>query len=67
MRDRQQSRGVEACILNPDGSFSAAALHEEMTAGVDDPDFRAQTRATLLAAGVPIADLDRVPPEETQA
>jgi hypothetical protein len=39
-------------------------LQEQMVEGVDDYDFRMQTRAALLAAGVPVADLDRVLPEK---
>jgi hypothetical protein len=62
MKDKPLTCGGEACVQNPDGSYSAAALHEQMTQGVDDHDFRMQTRAKLLAAGVPIADLDRAWP-----
>ena len=51
-------------MRNPDYGYSDAALHEQMTEGVDDSDFRMQTRAKLLAAGIPVAALDRVLPEK---
>ena len=56
-------RGGEACVQYPDGTISDSALHEEMTAGVDDSDIRAKTRSKLLAAGVPAEDLNRVFPD----
>ena len=53
-----------AATVDKDGKVSNSALHEQMTEGVDDYDFRMQTRAKLLAAGVPVATLDRVLPEK---
>lgn len=46
-------RSGEGCIRYPDGSVSAAALHDELVAGVDVSDFEAESRAQLLANGVP--------------
>jgi hypothetical protein len=53
-----------AATVDKNGNLSNSALHEQMTEGVDDHDFRMQTRAKLLAAGVPVAVLDRVLPEK---
>jgi hypothetical protein len=47
-------------VQNPDGTYSNAAIHEEIMAGVDDLDIRASTRLKLLAAGIPVADLNRL-------
>jgi hypothetical protein len=52
-----------ACIQNPDGSLSNATLHEQMTEGVPDADFRAKTRLWLLAAGVPAENLNGLFPD----
>jgi hypothetical protein len=52
-----------AATVDKNGKLSNARLHEQMTEGVDDFDFRMKTRAKLLAAGVPVAALDRVLPE----
>jgi hypothetical protein len=52
-----------AATVDKNGRLSNAQLHEQMTEGVEDYDFRMQTRAKLLAAGVPVAALDRVLPE----
>jgi len=41
----------------------AAALHEALTDGVHDADLRAQTRARLLAAGVPAVALSALFPD----
>jgi hypothetical protein len=57
-------RGYVACMQLPDGSYSDDEIHELMTAGVDDYDCRLQTRRRLIAAGVPIADMDRLIPEK---
>jgi hypothetical protein len=65
MNQRHSKRGGEACIQLPDGSFSDAALHEQLTEGVDDCDFRAGTRAKLHAQGVPAAALNRLFPDLT--
>jgi hypothetical protein len=61
--DKTKEIGGEACVRNADGTYSAAELHEAMTAGIDDSDIRARTRAQLLATGVPAADLNRVFPD----
>jgi hypothetical protein len=53
-----------AATVDKNGKLSNSALHEQMTEGVDDHDFRMQTRAKLLAKGVPIAALDSVLPEK---
>lgn len=45
----------EACVQLADGTYSADALHEQMTEGVDDRDIRATTRAWLLEKGSPQA------------
>jgi hypothetical protein len=50
--------GGEACVQLADGSYSADALHEQMTAGVDDSAFQAETRAKLLAKGIPPSALN---------
>ena len=55
-----------AATIDKDGKLSNARLHEQMTEGVDDYDFRMQTRAKLLAQGVPVAHLDRLFPEKPQ-
>lgn len=60
MNSQRDRKGGEACVRRADGTYSDAALHEELTAGVDDSDFRARTRAILLAAGLSEAALDRV-------
>jgi hypothetical protein len=49
-----------AATIGKDGKLSNARLHEQMTEGVDDYEFRMQTRAKLLARGVPVAALDMV-------
>jgi hypothetical protein len=63
-RREKKKAGGECCNQNADGTFSDYPLQEQMVEGVDDYDFRMQTRAKLLAAGVPIADLDKVLPEK---
>jgi hypothetical protein len=55
-------RRDSAASLDKDGGVSNSRLHEQMTEGVDDYDFRMETRAKLLAQGVPISALDRVLP-----
>jgi hypothetical protein len=62
MGNNQPKRRDSACFVAVDGSLSNALLHEQMIKGVDDHDFRMQTRAELLAAGVPITVLDSVLP-----
>jgi hypothetical protein len=53
-----------AATVDKNGKLSSSALHEQMTEGVDDHDFRMKTRAKLLAAGVPVTALDSVLPEK---
>jgi hypothetical protein len=53
-----------SATVDENGELSNSDLHEQMTQGVDDYEFRMQTRAKLLEAGVPVADLDRVLPEK---
>jgi hypothetical protein len=52
-----------ACVLNADGTLSNVELHEQMTAGVDDSDFRLRTRLFLLAKGIPAKDLNGLFPD----
>jgi hypothetical protein len=54
--------GGEVCVRQPDGSYSDAAIHEAIMAGVDDSEFRAQSRAKMHARGVPAAVLNRLYP-----
>jgi hypothetical protein len=61
-KDRSR-RSDSAYVIDSDGSISNAALHEQMTEGVDDRDLRAQDRAKLHAAGVPAAALNSVFPD----
>jgi hypothetical protein len=61
MKNRATQRD-SAATLDKDGNVSNSRLHEQMTEGVDDYDFRMETRAKLLAQGVPISALDRVLP-----
>ncbi len=49
-----------AASIDKDGKISDARLHEQMTDGVDDIDFRLESKRKLLAAGVPKEDLDRL-------
>lgn len=63
MSKQKSIRGGEACVLLEDGSVSSAALHEQLTEGVDDRDFRAGTREKLLAQGVPASALNRLFPD----
>ena len=59
------SRNIDsAATVDKNGKLSNARLHEQMTEGVDDYEFRMQTRAKLLALGVPVADLDRLFPDK---
>lgn len=53
-----------AAAVNKNGNLTNSALHEQMTEGVEDHDFRMQTRAKLLAKGVPVTVLDSVLPEK---
>ena len=62
LSDKRLSRGGEACVQSSDGTVSSYPLQDDLTDGVADSDFRAQTRAKLLEAGVPVEDLDRVLP-----
>jgi hypothetical protein len=42
-----------AASIDKDGNISNARGHEQMTEGVDDPEFRLETRRKMLAAGIP--------------
>ncbi len=42
-----------AASIDKNGNLSNARLHEQMTEGVDDSDFRAATRRRFLELGVP--------------
>jgi hypothetical protein len=53
-----------AATVDESCKLSNSALHEQMTEGVDECDFRMRTRAKLLEAGVPVEALDRVLPEK---
>jgi hypothetical protein len=53
-------RRDSAATVDKDGKLLNARLHEQMTEGVDDYEFRMKTRAKLLARGVPVAALDMV-------
>ena len=63
MAEKTNRRGGEACVEQQDGTYSDAAIHEEIMAGVDDSDIRARTRAELHAKGVPAAALNSVFPD----
>jgi hypothetical protein len=63
MANDRRVRRDSACVIDADGSISAAALHEALTEGVDDRQFRVKTRVKLLREGVPAADLDRLLPK----
>jgi hypothetical protein len=67
MNEKHLRRGGEACVQISGGGYSDAALHEQLTEGVDDSDFRMETRAKLLAQGVPISALDRVLPVRSKS
>lgn len=62
MNNKNPRRSGECCSRYADGSVSADSLHEEMLAGVDLSDFEAQTRAQLLANGVPADALNTLFP-----
>jgi hypothetical protein len=53
MNEKKTKGGGEVCVRQPDGTYSDVAIHEEIMAGVDDSEFRAQSRAKLRALGVP--------------
>jgi hypothetical protein len=67
MNEKYLRRGGEACVQISVGVYSDAALHEQLTEGVDDSDFRMETRAKLLAQGVPSSALDRVLPVSSKS
>ena len=66
VNNKNPRRSGECCIRYPDGSVSDDALHEEMLAGVDVSDFEAESRAQLLANGVPADALNRLFPHLPQ-
>ena len=49
-----------AAFVDSSGEHSNALLHEQMTQGVHDHDFRLQTKKKLIALGVPQEDMDRL-------
>ena len=51
MVDKSKATDRAASIDN-DGNISNARLHEQMTEGVDDSEFRAATRRKLLKSGI---------------
>jgi hypothetical protein len=61
--DRAANKSGVACVINADGSYATDALHEQMTAGVDDSDIRARTRAKLRVRDVPAAALNGLFPD----
>jgi hypothetical protein len=61
-RDKKKSGG-ECCIHYPDGTFSDYPLQEQMIEGIDDSDFRAQTRRKLLARGLTPQQIDGLFPD----
>lgn len=61
--NKTAKRGGECCVRLADGTYSTDALHEQMTAGVDDSDIRAETRAWLHAKGLPAASLNGLFPD----
>jgi hypothetical protein len=63
MMTRTNHGADAACVLNRDGSISNSELHEQMTEGVDDSDFRAKTRECLLAKGIPAENLNGLFPD----
>jgi hypothetical protein len=52
-----------AATIDKDGNLSNARLHEQMTEGVGDSDFRAKTRLSLLAKGIPAEKLNGLFPD----
>jgi len=55
------SKKTDAAVVeDKDGNLSNSALHEQMTAGVDDSKFVSATRKRLKKLGVSEEDLDRV-------
>jgi len=59
VNNKNPRRSGECGIRYPDCSVSADALHEQLVAGVAVSDFDADTRAQLLAKGVPADTLNR--------
>ena len=62
MNNKISRRSGEGCVRLRDGSVSADSLHEQLVAGVDVSDFDAESRAQLLANGVPADALNRLFP-----
>jgi len=54
------TKQTDAAAVLVDGKLTNARLHEQMTEGVHDEDFRQQTKKKLEKAGVPKEDLDRL-------
>jgi hypothetical protein len=63
MNENKTKCGGEVCVKNANGTYSADAIHEQMTAGVDDSDIRARTRDKLHARGIPAAALNGLFPD----
>jgi hypothetical protein len=65
---RDRRLGGECCFETADGGVSDYPLHEQLLEGVDDSDFRAQTRQALLDRGMRPEQLDGLfsdlPPSE---
>ncbi len=55
-------RSDSVCVVDTYGSLCNAALHEQMTKGVNDDDIRARTRERLHAGGITAAALNRLFP-----
>jgi hypothetical protein len=51
------------CVLTADGKVSAYPLHEQLVEGVDDSDFRAETRRKLLERGLKPEQIDGLFPD----
>jgi hypothetical protein len=62
-RSRNLHRGGECCVRSGDGRLYDYPLQEELLEGFDDSKFRAQTRAELLARGVPAEHLNHLFPD----
>jgi hypothetical protein len=67
MVEKTNRCGGEVCVEQPDGSFSDAAIHEQILNGVDTYDFEMATWAKLRAQGVPVSVLDSVLPLKSRS
>lgn len=57
MDKRKQDSAVE---VDAQGIKTNTRLHQELTEGVNDHDFRMQDKAALIKAGVPKTVMDRL-------